>query len=336
MKTKMIYSRKNKDDEEDIESKDNEDEEIESEINEEGENSINESAYDSEAELYKSNDDEKVDSNNQEVSDYTPTEEEKENFTSLLTNIRSNVDEVTKKMSGVLANFSQTDKAEIKYGISYLDSKNNFLLIYLTDLLLYSLLKTNGKSINKSPIIKRMIYLKTILEKTKVIDLKLKTQIDRLLKLGEKSLEDNENKNNDYDENNFRPRILDNDDEAENEDEDNAENDEVKKKQAKYEVKKNFQEFFETTTENKSRKKQIEKAREKVRNSEMYIEIREQFNDTSREINNYDSQYSKFMKEVEDYEDDHFTRVKVPKREMKKIKKLDRKDNDFSDIGKEF
>ena len=335
----MKYSRKNKfeeeDDDESIESmqegdeeiEENEDDEVESN---EAEDQDEDEDSDSEAEIYKNNEEEEKVDNNKIVDDFTPCKDDKEEFTSLLKNIRTNVDEVSKKMNSVLTNFSQTDKAEIKYGVSYLDSKNNFLLIYLTDLVLYSLLKANGKLINNHPIIRRMTFMKTILEKTKVIDLKLKTQIDRLLKLGEKSLDEKENtKTDDVDETALRPRILDEEEEVESEGE-------AEKKKAKYKVQRDFQEFFETTTDSKKRKKQIEKIKDKVRNSEMFKEIREQFNDTPNEINNQNTEYDKFMKEVEDYEDDHFTRVKVPKRELKKIKKLDRKDNDFSDIGREF
>jgi U3 small nucleolar ribonucleoprotein protein LCP5 len=333
----MKYSRNKKyqqeEESEEIESMDeqseNEDEEIESQEDQD-EQSQSQEDSDSEAEIYKNNDEEETKKNStNENDDFIPTQENKDEFVSLLKNIRSNIDEVSKKMNSVLTNFSQPDKAEIKYGISYLDSKNNFLLIYLTDLILYSLLKSSGKLISNHPIIKRMIYVKTVLEKTKVIDLKLKTQIDRLLKLGEKSLEEIK-QTEDLDETALRPRILDDEEE-----EPESDREEIKKK-AKYKVQRDFQEFFETSTDNKQRKKQIEKMREKVRNSEMYKEIREQFNDNPTEINNYDSQYNKFMKEVEDYEEDHFTRVKVPKRELKKLKKLDRKDNDFSDMGREF
>jgi len=332
-KSKYEQDEESEQDESMGEQSENEDEEIESHENQDMQSELPEDT-DSEAEIYKNNEEKenkiisKIDN-----QDFIPTQENKDEFVYLLKNIRSNLDEVSKKMNSVLTNFSQPDKAEIKYGISYLDSKNNFLLIYLTDLILYSILKSSGKIINNHPIIKRMIYVKTILEKTKVIDLKLKTQIDRLLKLGEKSLDEKDNKQTaeDLDETALRPRILDDEEDQEPE----SDREDIKKK-AKYKVQRDFQEFFETSTDNKQRKKQIEKMREKVRNSEMYKEIREQFNDNPTEINNYDSQYNKFMKEVEDYEEDHFTRVKVPKRELKKLKKLDRKENDFSDMGREF
>jgi U3 small nucleolar ribonucleoprotein protein LCP5 len=327
----MKYSRKNNNLKE-SEISEEESNLNESEIEDDEDQEIDDN--DSEAEIYKSDEEEEPKYQENDVEDdYIPSNEEINEFTNILNGIRSSVDDANKKINSVLTNFSQPDKAEIKYGISYLDSKNNMMLIYISNYILYFLKKINGDSIDKSPILKQLIYLKTYLERSKIIDLKLKTQIDKLIKLGEKNLDDKTNNNSSYDENNLRPRILEN--EEENEENENQEEEKLDRK-SKYKVQKNFQEFFETSNENKKRHKKIEKMKAKVKNSEVYKEIRDQFNENPTEINNYDTEYSKFMKEIEDYEDDHFTRIKVPKGELKKLKKLDRKENDFSDVGREF
>ena len=51
----------------------------------------------------------------------------------------------------------------------------------------------------------------------------------------------------------------------------------------KYKVKKNFQEFFETNEDNKKRQKKITKLKEKIRNSEMYTDLRDEFTDKPKE-----------------------------------------------------
>lgn len=51
----------------------------------------------------------------------------------------------------------------------------------------------------------------------------------------------------------------------------------------KYKVKKNFQEFFETTEDNKKRQKKISKLKEKIKNSEYYNNLREEFTDNPKE-----------------------------------------------------
>lgn len=42
------------------------------------------------------------------------------------------------------------------------------------------------------------------------------------------------------------------------------------------------------------------------------------------------------MKDVEDYEDDHMTRIKIPKREIKLARKRDREEFSLKDLGAEF
>ena len=71
---------------------------------------------------------------------------------------------------------------------------------------------------------------------------------------------------------------------------------EKKKKQLKYEVNKNMIEFFETKDEKKSRKKQIEKDKEKIRNSETLKALREEMTDAPKVVNSYDTHYEKYKK----------------------------------------
>lgn len=335
--------------EDDDEEAENSEEESENNSGEENESEDD----DSEAEIYKP----QTANENQNLADETdenfkPSNEELTEFNMNINNIHSSLEEVNKKMNQLLVNIKTTGKAEMKYGISYLDGKNNIMLTYLTNLIFYSLLKTNGESIKNHDAIKKLVYCKTLLERSKVIDLKLKTQIDRLLKLGEKDIKEYEENQTEekkinlpiknQNENNYRPRILDQEDDeneeikSEEENQSVDENNAIDKKKLKYKVQKNFQEFFETTEENKSRHKKIQKMKEKIRNSEYYKELKDSFMETPKEIQSHNSEYQKFMNQVEDYENDNFTRVKISKRELKMIKKKDKKDNDFDDIGKEF
>ena len=343
---------------EDISNEEEENEEDESEQN----NSNNKSLNEEEDEKSNSNSDSDSNSeadilnnltqleiqeqNEEKLKNYNPTNEEKQKFTEVLKSMKSNIEDISSKLENVVKNFndnitttkSVTDKltkTEMKYGLSYLDSKNNLLLTYLTNLVFYSLLKlTPGKSIDKHPLIKKLIIIKTILERSKVIDLKLKSQIDRLLKLAEKDIDENTlGSTNNTTENDYRPRILDNLDVDDEEDE-VLEKEENKK--LKYQAKRNITEFFETTTDNKKRKKQILKTKEKIKNSETYKELHQQFSDAPLEINPYTSQLDKTMKEVEKYEEDNFIRVQMPKRQIKMLKKIDRKNDDLTNFGNDF
>ena len=57
-------------------------------------------------------------------------------------------------------------------------------IMYLTELICYMSEKISAKeSVENSPIIKQLLILKGLIEKSKVIDMKLKPQIDRLLSI---------------------------------------------------------------------------------------------------------------------------------------------------------
>jgi hypothetical protein len=165
------------DEEEELSSQE---EDIEEE--DEAEESEEASSEDSEAVIYQN---EAEADDDQVQADETVTQEDKELFNSYLYDIRKNIDELNKKLN-FLNTSLEGEKAEMGYGLSYLDAKNNMMLMYLTDLIMYSTMKTAGQDIDSSDIVKQMIHTKTIMERSKVIDLKIKTQIDRLIKLSEK------------------------------------------------------------------------------------------------------------------------------------------------------
>ena len=148
------------------------------------------------------------------------------------------------------------------------------------------MLKLQGKPIHNHPVIKKLIYLKTLLERTKSIDIKLKTQIDRLVKQSEDNASNPNNTNNEtY---RLRSQIL-NEEENESNEEDNQEEEEVnkdvnKKKDLKYKVQKNMMEYFETSTENKKKKKKLEKSKEKIRNSEYFEDLKNKLGDNPIEV----------------------------------------------------
>jgi hypothetical protein len=335
----------------DVESDDEERDELESDIEEDEDKTISDhkednaenvdSDEDSEAGIFNNNTNGDNDGDNMpniHDENYTPSTEDKLKFTSYFTSMRGSIDEVNKKLASVIDTFKSSDKAEMKYGISYYDAKNNLMILYLSQLTYYFTLKSSGKKVDNHQMIKNLIYLKTLMEKTKIIDLKLKTQIDKLIKLADKEEDIDETTKTNKDESNFKPRILNDEDEDmeiedANEPDENIEKD---KNKIKYKVKKDTMEFFETTRENKNRKKKLEKANEKIRNSEYLKKLKEDFSNNPNEINSYNTHYEKALKEVEDYENEHFQLVKIPKREQKRLRKLDRETDDIANISKEY
>lgn len=72
--------------------------------------------------------------------------------------------------------------------MSFLDVKTHLFLSYMQFLYLYMLFKSQGKPIHDHPIIKRLIYLKSLLLKLKPVEKKLDYQINKLLRMGSMDL----------------------------------------------------------------------------------------------------------------------------------------------------
>ena len=53
-------------------------------------------------------------------------------------------------------------------------------------------------------------------------------------------------------------------------------------------------------------------------------------------IESYNSKKEKYMKEIEDYENEHFTNLRVPKAVLKRLNKADRKLEDLNFFEKEL
>nr|XP_033802171.1 neuroguidin [Geotrypetes seraphini]XP_033802172.1 neuroguidin [Geotrypetes seraphini]XP_033802173.1 neuroguidin [Geotrypetes seraphini] len=67
-------------------------------------------------------------------------------------------------------------------GLSFLEMKDQLLLMYLMDIAYLILEKTSGKSLKEHSSILRLVETRTVLEKMRPIDQKLKYQIDKLVK----------------------------------------------------------------------------------------------------------------------------------------------------------
>ncbi|EKX73776.1 conserved hypothetical protein [Theileria equi strain WA] len=68
-----------------------------------------------------------------------------------------------------------------KDGMEYLDIRNELLLMYVSYLTYYLLLKTHGISIENHPVINRLLELRIMLDKAKPIESRLQYQITKLL-----------------------------------------------------------------------------------------------------------------------------------------------------------
>ena len=89
-------------------------------------------------------------------------------------------------------------------GVSYLELKLQLLLSYCTHLSFYLLLKAEGQPVKGHPVIEKLVEARTYMEKLRPMDVKLKYQMDKLLKTG---LEGPEGSAGSSDALNFKPNL---------------------------------------------------------------------------------------------------------------------------------
>lgn len=99
----------------------------------------------------------------------------------LLGEMNSNVKQVTDLVEGMLQRV-KSGELTTEYGLSFLEVKYHMLLDYLINLTYVVLRKCSGETIEGDPSIERLIEIRTVLEKIRPIDYKLRYQIDKLVK----------------------------------------------------------------------------------------------------------------------------------------------------------
>eukprot|EP01016_Furgasonia_blochmanni_P037508 TRINITY_DN442_c0_g1_i2.p1 TRINITY_DN442_c0_g1~~TRINITY_DN442_c0_g1_i2.p1 ORF type:complete len:303 (-),score=80.32 TRINITY_DN442_c0_g1_i2:666-1574(-) len=125
-------------------------------------------------------------------------------LTSLLEDYQTSLVELKTKLEPLMK-LVKSKKFETSEGISYLEVKFNLLLSYCINITFYLLLKNQGRFIKDHPVIKRLIYLKTLMTKLKPIDKKLEYQISKLLRLASKEQEAEDGKRKTSDPLSFKP-----------------------------------------------------------------------------------------------------------------------------------
>nr|Q6PFJ1.1 RecName: Full=Neuroguidin; AltName: Full=EIF4E-binding protein [Danio rerio]AAH57531.1 Neuroguidin, EIF4E binding protein [Danio rerio] len=95
-------------------------------------------------------------------------------LTEQIVSVTSHVRELIKK---VREKAYQTSK-----GLSFLDLRYHLLLFYLQDITHLISLKTEGESLKDNSAIHRLVTIRTVLEKMRPLDQKLKYQIDKLVR----------------------------------------------------------------------------------------------------------------------------------------------------------
>ncbi|KAL5243571.1 hypothetical protein ACI65C_010981 [Semiaphis heraclei] len=234
--------------------------------------------------------------------------------------------------SGILEAKESTNKIinkdyNFSNGISLLDIKCHTLLSYINNLTHIILQKCKFQSIKNDPSIERLVEQRTVLERIRPLEFKIKYQIDKLVKTALSGSVDP----NDPDR--FRATI-DGLADAEDHNEDvESDNDEAGRHTSK-KVKDGVYVAPKVTAvpydgdESRAVKKQklLERAKKRALQSSVMQELREEYADTPVEVQintvGLKNKQSKYDYERQKYEEDYFTRLPVTKKDKHRAKQL--------------
>lgn len=234
-----------------------------------------------------------------------------------------NVQQVSQLVDNMLVRVKNGELSTDK-GLTFLEMKYQMLLSYLINLTYIVLRKCSGERIESDPSIDRLIEIRTVLEKIRPIDSKLKYQIDKLVKsavVGAVSEDDPQTYR--ANPNNLVSKI-------DNSEEESSETSDVEGKKEK--VKSNIYVppklaavHFDEVSRTEADKKMKEKSKKQFLNSSVMRELREEYSEAPLEVssgNHIKQSISKYEQEKTEYEENYLTRLPVTKAEKNRRKKV--------------
>lgn len=241
----------------------------------------------------------------------------------LLKEMNVNVQQVSQLVDNMLVRVKNGELSTDK-GLTFLEMKYQMLLSYLINLTYIVLRKCSGERIESDPSIDRLIEIRTVLEKIRPIDSKLKYQIDKLVKsavVGAVSEDDPQTYR--ANPNNLVSKI-------DNSEEESSETSDVEGKKEK--VKSNIYVppklaavHFDEVSRTEADKKMKEKSKKQFLNSSVMRELREEYSEAPLEVssgNHIKQSISKYEQEKTEYEENYLTRLPVTKAEKNRRKKV--------------
>lgn len=255
-----------------------------------------------------------------EMANLVTSEDMSEAF-QLLGEIKNKSAEVNNHLSSITRSIENGDIMTTK-GISFLEMKNQMLLSYLVNLSHLMCDKIHGKTIREHPSTERLIEIRTVIEKIRPVDQKLKYQIDKLIKTATTGISENDPLK-------FRPnpdglvsKLEDKDGESEEdvEDQDGAGT-------GVYRPPKLAAMHYDgDETVAVRQEKMMEKAKKRALSSSIMRELKDQYSEAPMEIkddyNYHRVKEDKNRKEQQEYEEKYFLRMQVSKKQKHQSRQL--------------
>ncbi|KAG5896832.1 hypothetical protein JTB14_032073 [Gonioctena quinquepunctata] len=206
-------------------------------------------------------------------------------------------------------------------GLSFLEMKYNMLLSYLINLTYVVLRKCSGEKIEGDPCIDRLIEIRTVLEKIKPIDNKLKYQIDKLVKTAVSGTNADDPTKYKANPENLLGNLE--------EDEGSSDEDDIKQEGSKRGVyvppKLSAVHYIGDETAQDRTKRLQEKSKRHALSASIMQDLREEYLDTPTEVSQGSRAQqilSKQQREKQEYEEEYMTRLPVSKSEKQKHRHL--------------
>lgn len=206
-------------------------------------------------------------------------------------------------------------------GLSFLEMKYHMLLSYLINLTFIILRKCSGEKIEGDPCISRLVEIRTVLEKIRPIDKKLKYQIDKLVKEAVMGSSTDSNMP-------FKPDLssmADNEEDSGDESESETEKKESNKSDVYVPPKISAVHYSGDETAQERNQRLQERTKKHALSSAIMEDLREEYLDTPIEVSQGSRAHqiiSKRQKEIQEYEEEYLTRLPVKKSDKQMKRKL--------------
>ncbi|CAJ1343494.1 unnamed protein product [Effrenium voratum] len=217
-----------------------------------------------------------------------------------------------------------TKDADPRAPASYVEMKVQLLLSYLIALTYYLLLKIKGAPVRSHPVVPRLLWIRTLLEKLKPVDQRLQYQMNKLLQWHAKKAEDLEGL---PDAQALRPGELTTTVQDEEVEKDEAQPTDAAGHLGAYKPPKIAQVEYtgDHVSMQEKAEKELERKKARLERSEFMRSLREEFTDAPKEVVAEElsaraQKAKRLLQEQQEFEEDTMQRVKVKKAELRRQK----------------
>ncbi|KAG0325380.1 hypothetical protein BGZ99_000692 [Dissophora globulifera] len=268
-------------------------------------------------------------------------------FAKHIVDLSSMVKEIEAKLKPTIEKL-ESKEIDTSKGLSFLEVKYHILLEYITNLSLVMYRKLNGQSIQDHGAVVSLIEQRTILEKMKPVEQKLKYQIDKLVRAAVVGQQEGEAQMNagGADPLAFKPNpqnlVLDNsgnNDDAQDEDDDQENN---KSSTGLYRAPKMAPVHFEEDSSAVAKRLKYQaRLQARAAKSRVMKDLVSEFDDRPEEMSlsndgvHFGMGMDDKQREREQYEEENFTRTMLSKKELNRLRKgnLPRFENEFENLN---